>query len=237
MSFVQRIHFQGLAVTSVTSGSLTTTANNCGIFSASVWVNGTNNQPTASDSKGNSWAVDVSVVDGGNAKGRVSIGHGQLASGGSGHTFTLNQGSSAYIEGDFSEFSQVVTSSALDKTATNQVASGTTSTSTTATLAQADELIIAAIVVNVSSSNVHLTDPPSGYTSIGVNQDPNTSIGYEAAYKIVSATTAVSATWTFDSAAAASAIATYKTTGGGGGGLIVNPLTGRGGAAAQPLAA
>jgi hypothetical protein len=125
----------------------------------------------------------------------------------------------------------------FDVAATGTGANLATSTSaTTATTSQADELVV---VVIGSANNIseNYSDPPSGYTSRSVHQNSATVIGHQSSDTIVSATGAQSVTWTHAANTAGGsccAIVTYKAAGGGGSAFF-NPLSGRGGAAAQPL--
>lgn len=228
-AFVQKsAKFTASAATNVTSGGITTTSGNHLVTTWSSWCNAVSTQGTVADNKSNSHAVDVSVKDGGSAGGfgRTSIASALNVTGGSGHTITVTQGGSpaggTYFEGNVSEFSGTLTAAALDQTTTaTSGASSTSVTPTTSATTQADEVVIACVVVNNSSATCGIVDPPTGYTSIGVNQDSNNTIGYEAAYKIVSAPGAQSAAYTFNSVSAGSggAIATYKAAAGGATGI------------------
>ena len=86
----------------------------------------------------------------------------------------------------------------------------------TATLAQADELILTVLgrTSGLSDSGIVV---PTGYTLLGAEQNSSSYIGFGAAYKIVSATTAVSANWTYTqngSSPNVAGIATYKAATG-----------------------
>lgn len=201
-AFVQKTaKFTASAANSVTSAALTTTVGNRLVVTVSTWhVFGCTH--TVSDNKGNSWANDVTGSTSA-GPGRATIASCNLVTAGSGHTITVTSSQSdsgTYFEGNCSEFSGIASSSAVDKTATDPgAASDTSATPTTATTTQADELVVCALHINGNSTNCHITDPPSGYTTIGVQQDNTTTCGYQSGYKVVSATGAQSASWTFDS--------------------------------------
>lgn len=220
IAFVQKTtKFTSGGATSITSASITTTAGNKAIVTVSTWISGTNNQPTFTDNKSNTWpgTADATLIDGSLGNGRISINSAQIATGGASHTFTVTGSAGTAFEGNVSEFSGLLTAVAKDQSATASIAaSATTKTVTSGTTTQASELVVAAINVNSSDATCNITDPPTGYTSIGVNQDSNATIGYESAYKIIAATGAQSAVWTFDSTTSggATGIVTYKATGG-----------------------
>lgn len=217
IAFVQTTaRFTASAASSVVSGTLTTTAGNTGAPTVSTWIASGSVAPTVTDSKGNTATIDQSTADG-RGKPRASEGSIPLTSAGASHSWTINFAAGTYCEGNVSEFSGLTTTP-FDVSAGNQynTSPGTTSLAvTTATTTQADELVIACIVTNNNDTTTNVSDPPTGYTSIGVRSDDTVTIGYEAAYKIVSATGAQTATWTFDALAlgdlgGAAVVATYK---------------------------
>lgn len=118
-------------------------------------------------------------------------------------------------------FDNVATSNSFDKVATaSTVNSATLTVGPTATLSQANELIVGCWATYIASANVGVTTP-SGYSEIGVYQDAGSFVGHQSCYKDVSATTAASATWTTSTPTYYSAdavLVTLKTTGAGGGG-------------------
>jgi hypothetical protein len=110
--------------------------------------------------------------------------------------------------------------SGLDTTNTDDVSSQsnltgvTTKTQTNGSAnASANDLAVGCITVDTGSVAVGLTDPPTGYSSIHVQQDGSTYIGGESAYKIVSALETSAATWSWTSGGAnayASVLATFQ---------------------------
>lgn len=102
-----------------------------------------------------------------------------------------------------SEYSGMVTASLLDVSATAKFSDGTETsqvTGTTSTTAQNAELIIIAFALghNVGVTNIGLTNPVSGFTTLHIANDSGADIGAMHAYKIVSVTGTQSATfnWT-----------------------------------------
>ena len=85
---------------------------------------------------------------------------------------------------------------AFDVATTNTGTSGTPNTGATATLAQADNIFIAAFC-----DNTGLDDPitPSGMTLIAKDEDGTTTMAFSVDYKIVSSTAAVTGSWSKDS--------------------------------------
>lgn len=225
IAFVQKTaRFTASAASSVTSGALTTTPGNTAFLTIATWVSAGSTAPTITDSKGNTGTVNQSTVDG-LGKVRASIGSIPLVSGGAGHSWTINFLSGTYGEGNVSEFSGIASSpfDVAGSDSYNSTAGVTSLAPTTATTAQANELVVGCIVTNNADANTNVSDPPSGFTSIGVQADDTQTIGYEAAYKVVAAIGTQSATWTFDPTPAgtpqgAASVATYKaaTTGSSG---------------------
>lgn len=88
----------------------------------------------------------------------------------------------------------------------NSIASGT--------LSQANEVIFAVLLENSSgagSANVGLTNPPTGFVSVAVSQDSSGSTAWGVAYKVVSATTTQTASWTWTDTATIASQATLAS--------------------------
>ena len=138
-------------------------------------------------------------------------------------TTTVNSSVSSDQSCVFTEWSGLVTGTAFDQqsTASNSSAGGLTSFSsgTTPTLTQADELVIGLLAGTTGSGASGITTP-SGYTQLGVEQNSATYIGMQASYKVVSAASGVSASWSFNTlatgAAMTASVATFKIDTGGG---------------------
>lgn len=118
----------------------------------------------------------------------------------------------------YSEWSGLLTASVLDQTASTgrTPATETLSSGTTGTLAQADELCIAAFA---HRSDISAISYDNSYTALHdvLNTDVAANAELTAAYRIVAATTAQSTTesWT-TSDTAMGAIATFKAIAAGG---------------------
>lgn len=202
IAFVQKTaKFSSASGSSVAAAALTVTAGNMLVVTVTTWNNSGSHTVTVADDKGNTWNSAVSVEDSsgtGDASKATIYYAMNCAAGSTTVTVSSSLGSTAF-EGNVSEFSGLLTASALDVTANSPHNSGGTScTPTTGTTAQADELVVGVMAVNSADTTCNISDPPSGYTSIGVNQDSNATIGHEGCYKIVSATGTQSATWSFD---------------------------------------
>lgn len=138
-----------------------------------------------------------------------------LANAGAGsNSLKLNWASTARMRTIMCEVSGAATSGVVDKTSTNTSTSATTLSTTTAATTWATEISFAACSASAFTGNsaIGLTDPPTGYISIAVNQDTNTYAATECAYLIVSATGTQTASWSFSAGAAEMtvAIATFK---------------------------
>ena len=214
INYVQKTAvFKAAAANSVTSAAMSITPGNVGINTTGGW-HASGVTLGVSGSAG-SWAVDKTATGG--AYSAVVIGSSLNSPGGSittTATNTQNADSATYFSGIASEFSGLVAASAVDVTAQQTGGSTqTTSTVTTAATGQERELVIVAINAGANLADTATTDPPTGYTSLGVNQNSATECPFEAAYKIVASAGVQSATWTFAStnvAGFAAVAAAYK---------------------------
>lgn len=122
------------------------------------------------------------------------------------------------------EWAGVATSTPLDVTASAQTSDTGTSqaTGTTATTAQADELVMIGLgmAAPVGNSDVGFTDPVTGFTTIHKVVDNLTDIGTFHAFKVVSSvgTQAATFNWTHSEAnqGRQAVIATFKAAAAGG---------------------
>lgn len=114
-------------------------------------------------------------------------------------------------------------------------ASSTPSCATSASVSSSSDWVVAVVSAYTSNADAGI-DLPSGWTQIGVRQEASSEVGYMSAY-ITGQTGTVTANFGTLSAAGdwGCAIVVVKAAAGGGGGIVVNPITGRGGAAAQPV--
>lgn len=194
------------------SFSATPTVGNLIIVMVSGWREAASFGVTSvTDNQGNTYA-HAGTVAGSSGLCRAEVWYAKAVTSSGTFTVTVNAGSGSYIEFVASEFSGMAASSQFDVGAQADATSGDAAVGPTATLAQASEVVIA--VASISNDDTNITvDTPAGYTRIAVNQNANATIGFEASYKIVSATTAVSAAWSHDNtnqAGWSAKIATFK---------------------------
>lgn len=212
---------------SITLGTAVTAAN-CLIAVVSAYRLSTSSGElltAITDNKSNTWVlVGKSVASDVDTNHRTAVyiyAAYNVASGST--TVSLDatyEDDTTYFGWAVTEWSALATSAAADKTSSGTVESPATSLSTgsTATLAQANELVIAAMAgpyVYAINSVGGAGSPPSGYTLIA-GQTGNITIPtmpFQAVYKTVTDTAAVSAAWTIPSDAGelnAAVIATFK---------------------------
>jgi hypothetical protein len=174
--------------------------------------------PTISDSSGQTWNPDLIPNSVGASGDFVGAALFSLLNANAGtHTITVTitdlLGNQQWAMG---EFSGINTTSALDQTGT--VLSTATETSMTVTAGGANSLAnelgfaIAAVETN-SGTSAALTDPPTGFTSMGVNQTWQSSdFGWEAAYQIYTSVATASAAYSWSGAGNRNValIGTYK---------------------------
>lgn len=194
MAFIQSIGFSGTALTSVQATLNGVAAGNFLAKLTAVWDNTFGNPPNNTPSDGtNTWNTTTAPTPQGG--GNAFINYAMNVAAGN-TTVTTDYGDNSYVVGELCEFSEVFTSAALDQETSNGSAGSTTPTSgTTGTLDQADELVLAVAQGN-DAQNPYGWDAPAttGYTNLFVAQNGNDGSG-SGDYKIVSATTAVSAAW------------------------------------------
>lgn len=164
------------------------------------------------DNKSNVWTRQASKL-GTNGAG-VEIWTAPVTATGASFSVTLTATTGHDLNIRVVEYSGV--SATLDKTANNVTGSpGTTLTVTTPTLTSANELICAV----VSAGTTSLTAATSGYTNRGLQASGASIQAYAADDKIVAATTAVTASYTFAAigggAEVQGLIATFAQSAGG----------------------
>mgnify|MGYP000432118435 CR=1 FL=1 len=140
-------------------------------------------------------------------------------------THTVTPQANTVHNSTLAEWAGIATSTPFDVGANAKTNASTFTsqvTGTTATTAQADELVLIALSLGaaVGVSNVGFTNPVSGFTSLHVNPNDSTSIATFHAYKVVAATGTQAATfnWTDGEANqyAGANIATFKAAAAGG---------------------
>jgi len=191
----------GSTSVSVTLGATPTAGN---VLVLTIGIYGQVNLPsvTGISQTGVTWYYQIkssrSTID-------DEIWFGVVGSGAS-KSLTVSWANFGYSVADVCEYSGILTSGYLDKTATNSGQSKYSDTGTTATTTQADELWIGA-----TASGTTQTTPTNGFTLLdGVN---NVAISIAYLEKIVSATgTADSGTTMTGSISWAGCIATFKAS-------------------------
>src|SRR5882757_529200 len=112
---------------------------------------------------------------------------------------TITNGAAAF--GVMAEFSGVALSGSIDKVANGQSISTTQSraSGTTAALSAANDLAIACMFLGSSPgiANAAILDPPSGFSSINVDNNTAADIGLEACYQLLSSASAIGTSWTW----------------------------------------
>lgn len=215
---------QTIALTGVTAGNLLVLTVD--YYDGTQATNATPATPTDSNGTVAVAIAPLSVLSLGGQMGCAIFYVANAASGT--HTLTVNPFNNVNAFSGFltlTEYSGVVTSSPLDAAAVisadveNAGSTTTFNTGTGATLAQADELIVAAIGATAGAglSNAALSTP-SGYTQVSVQQDSSANVAGETAFKETAATTGQIATWTFTSDSTMrgvqAALAAFKVAGG-----------------------
>jgi len=206
------------AVTSVTTGNITTTAGNlivCDIAYYGVFV-------SFVDSKGNTFVDAVAEMTGSDPDGHLRQMYKENAAGGATHNFTLTLSPAGYPSINCTEISGASTSGALDKTSSNAQETGVgdprTSGSTAGTVQNAEILKGAC------------TSPDTGtFTSLGSFTDnfnaatDADTMGLVSAYEISSAAGAKAYTASLDlNLRSLCLIGTYKEAAAGGA-VVVGP--------------
>lgn len=158
--------------------------------------NGNFNGATLSANDGTAFTTAQESVNG--LTDVAGIYYRENVSGGSNPTIVLSQTGSHVLTGYAIavEVGSAATSSSIDQTANGQFSSTglTASIGPTSTLAQADEIVFAAFCGLSSVAGTGMTDPAtSGYTTLKFNSTSGLESLANLSYKIVAATTAVSA--------------------------------------------
>lgn len=127
-------------------------------------------------------------------------------------TLSVGGGSKGYcIAAQLVEVSGLVGSTAVDGSGSNaEDGSDGSMSATTGSTVQDVELVVSTFGLHNADTDANITTP-SGYTSLGVNDDAAAEVGYEAAYKVVTATGTQSATQTWDADSAGGAALTVTT--------------------------
>lgn len=200
---------------STKSFAATPTVGNLIVVCISGWNAGTFGVTNVTDNQGNSYSrAGTQPSSSGLCRADVWYAKATTSSG----TFTISVtcASASYLEWVGVEVSGQDATSPFDKDANANSATGDAATGSTATLSQADEIVFAVAAMSNNDTNINVTTP-TGYTNLTTNQDATATIGHECSYKIVAATTAVSASWTHDNTAQdgwSCKVATFKQAAG-----------------------
>lgn len=217
--------------TTLTTGSLTTTSGSLVLVGAS-W-DSTPTFTSITDSKSNSWSIVGSELNASSHKSRVYVAHN--ITGGSSHTFTLTVSASAVATLFVCEFTGADTASAVDQQGRRNDTSSPFTLAAGLTTTQANEALWSMVVGNSSSPTA--THAESGLGSSTIQDEiTNGSLYWTGAQatSIKSATGTFNPSWTENGATNAHVwLVTIKEAAAAAG--VFNIMSGRGGAAAQPL--
>jgi len=192
---------------SVTMGSTPTSGN---ILVATIGIKDLNTYRTVSSisQTGCSWTRQVSKTSYSTDYFDVEIWFGVVSSGASASITITLTGTATCSVADVCEYSGVLTTGFLDKTASATGYSNTPQTGTTATTTQANELWIGSTIVRVGAAQ---SNPANGFTLLDGTNYSSMSLAYLE--KIVSSTgqassgTSTASTWDW-----AGCIATFKAS-------------------------
>jgi hypothetical protein len=143
------------------------------------------------DNKGNTYAFRG--TDGTNT--RIGFYDCQAPTMGAGHQVSINAGNASNDGLIAWEVANLTGSPSFDKYAGDGASSATPTTGATATLAQADEIVFAAISTDQGNSDTITPTAGEGWTPDAEDENGATVPAFNAVHKTVSATTAVSASW------------------------------------------
>jgi hypothetical protein len=202
-----RVQFAGgTGVTSATFGSATTTGNKVIVL---VFAYG-NNIATVTDNKSNTYTKRAEAQL--NAT-KVAIYEGpDSPTMGASHTVSMTApgaGDTGLIPIEVNG----LTTTPFDTSANNHVTASPLAIGPTATLAQANEYVVGLTCVDSGDTTI---TPPAGTSQIAEAENGSTALCFNAWDLTVSATTALTETWTFGTISGADGvIATFKAAGGG----------------------
>lgn len=228
-AFVQKVALTALSGGTTLSGTITgVVAGHSIFFLASYFPNGSAVAASAPTDSNGTFTVGFAPTPATDGAGNHIAGavYINLSAASGSHTVSLTLPAGSFAQGEIVEWSNI-TSATADKTSNTNTTIAITSSVSTTTLTQANEVAFAvmATVTNTGVVNAGISDPPTGFTSLAVANDTAANIGAEFAYKETVATTALTAAYSWtdanggtgDTEASQTAIATFKETGGGGG--------------------
>lgn len=220
-----------------TTGSGTSSTANVTFAALVSWDVTAGTITTRTDNKGNTY-TPVGTPQADTIGGQLQWFVCQNGTGGTGHTFTFTTANPSYPTVHLIQIVSTVTYPVLDRTVQGQDTVGLPwDALATGTLTQAIELILGGCAGQGGAAAY-----TSGNGTI-LSQEPDVSSYWTSAVSLHAVTSTASYSPSFSksdaggSTKAGLAHITFYEAAGGGGGLVVNPMTGIGGAAAHPLAA
>jgi hypothetical protein len=129
------------------------------------------------------------------------------------NTVTTNNGGANFTVGVLVEWSGLTASPVDVAPSPGNATTAQANSVSSGVLAQANEVVFAVLCLAASTgvANAGITDPPTGFTSLFVDSATNADQGAEFCYQIVSATSSVSANWTWTDASTAHSQATMAS--------------------------
>ena len=177
------------------------------------------------DNKGNTYVLGPSVYD---STAQINWGWWYCLNitGGSGHQVVITAGSGKVSMGGATEVAGLATTGTYDKHSESlQIGPGSTSPNagSTGVLSQAREIVFAG-VANVAGATSNTITPQGGFTTLWDGQNANSGgqqLGWNGAYLVTSATTAVTPAWTTSASSWDALTITFR---GGGGAHVGGPV-------------
>lgn len=187
ISFPNVVKATGNGVTSVTSGSVTTTTGSTFL----IFCTGGSATPTSfGDSKSNTYTQIAALAKSG---ARYTAHRSENGTGGSGHTATVNFDTTEFPVLHFVEAAGAATASYDSPTLNTDQSADLDSITTSSTLAQADSAVFSFYSSNAAGTLTY--NIASGGWTVSSETDGNTYWSGAIAYKTVSSTSAVTVTW------------------------------------------
>jgi hypothetical protein len=118
------------------------------------------------------------------------------------------------------EFSGLLSSGAFDNDGVSTGSATTSTTTASVTPVASTTTAIAFCGLDSGDTNINI-NLPAGWTNVEVNQNATTDFGFRLCYKNVTGTSAISETFTHDSANTATWLMTLKEAAGGGGNVLM----------------
>lgn len=212
IAYVQGVSASGIGVSSLTTGSITTTNGNLLICTATAYAG---SLFLITDSKSNSYTDSITEqVSSADANTHLRQQYVNNATGGATHNFTYTFNITGDVDLGCIEVSGQATSNVLDKTATKiDNPNGTSQTSSsTATTAQNDELLVGAGMLGAFFCECTFTAGGSFTARVNITADFGVTVGQIVATRVVSVSGAYEFPFTTNASetGAIGAISTWK---------------------------